>query len=435
MADSAAHASWFVPFLVAAGVAAATSAALVASFLHARGERRRLAAALDARAPADADPLRLARESAQLRKRLARALAQSRAIVDRAPVGIVAVDPLGRIVSINSAAVRLLQADAATRVPEGRLLIELARSPQLEQLLATARGTDERADAELAFESAAGTRIARCSVVPLEHDGGAPACVLVMEDLTELRRLEAVRTEFVANVSHELRTPVTTIRGYAETLTDGFELDPQAARFVQTINRSAARLARVIDDLLLLSSLEDPAARHEATAAPVSVPAILREAAEQHAPAAEAKRVALAVECPAGLRVRGNAGLLAQAAGNLVSNAVKYAPEGTAVRIAARREGDEVHLTVRDEGPGIAEHHQARLFERFYRVDRARARDSGGTGLGLAIVKHVALVHGGTVEVESQAGRGSTFRIRLPAPDEPAAPVSLAAPAAADPRS
>jgi two-component system phosphate regulon sensor histidine kinase PhoR len=253
-------------------------------------------------------------------------------------------------------------------------------------------------------------------VVPLSRAVGSAGMLLVLEDRTELRRLESLRTEFVANVSHELRTPITSIRGYAETLVDSFTLEPDAARFARTISRSAARLGAIIDDLLLLSSLEDPGARAELGAAPVRVAAFVAEAVEQAAPLAAEKRVAIDVAVDHDLWVMGNAGLLAHAVANLVTNAVKYGPTDAAVAVSARSDGAGAVIEVSDRGPGIPEIHRTRLFERFYRIDRARSRESGGTGLGLAIVKHVAVAHGGSAEIDSRTGtdHGSTFRIRIP---------------------
>jgi two-component system phosphate regulon sensor histidine kinase PhoR len=217
-------------------------------------------------------------------------------------------------------------------------------------------------------------------------------------------------------VSHELRTPITSIRGYAETLAESFELPPDASRFARTIARSSARLGHIIDDLLLLSSLEDPSSLERMSPAPVRVAAFAAEAVEQAAAAAREKRIAVELSVDPQLWVNGNAGLLAHAVGNLVSNAVKYGPADSRVTVDARLDRGAALVSVTDRGPGIPEVHRARLFERFYRVDRARSRESGGTGLGLAIVKHVAVVHGGSVAVESRtdAEHGSIFRIRLP---------------------
>ena len=414
MAQDTEAAGWFMPFLAAAVVAAGALGGLLAIAATRRTERRRISAALGALGGHDQDPVRGARAAAGEAVRLDRALAELRAIVETAPAGIIALDALDRIVTINPAAKRIL--DTGERPADGRLLVELARSPELDSLIAAARETSRRADAEIRFASAAGTRIARCSVVPLSRAVGSAGMLLVLEDRTELRRLESLRTEFVANVSHELRTPITSIRGYAETLVESFTLEPDAARFARTISRSAARLGAIIDDLLLLSSLEDPDARTELGASPVRVAAFVAEAVEQAAPMASEKRVAVDVAVDHDLWVMGNAGLLAHAVANLVTNAVKYGPADAAVLVTARAETGSAVVEVSDRGPGIPEMHRARLFERFYRIDRARSRDSGGTGLGLAIVKHVAVAHGGSAEIESRTGtdHGSTFRIRIP---------------------
>jgi phosphate transport system substrate-binding protein len=409
--------SWFIPFVVSAAAAVACGVALVMMAISRRAEHRRITAALGSLGEYQADPVRGARAAVDEAVRLDSALAELRAILDTAPVGIIALDALDRIVTANPAAGRLL--DAAERASEGRLLVELARSPELAALIAAARETGRRAEAEIHFASASGTRCAGCSAVPLSRGTGHARILLVLEDRTELRRLESLRTEFVANVSHELRTPITSIRGYAETLAESFVLPPDAARFAGTISRSAGRLGAIIDDLLLLSSLEDPSARGQLSATPVRVAGIVAEAVEQFAPAAAEKRIAVDVSVDPGLWVSGNAGLLAHAVANLLSNAVKYGPTDSHVRVDAHAEGRQAVISVADRGPGIPEVHRARLFERFYRVDRARSRDSGGTGLGLAIVKHVAMVHGGTADVSSRtdADHGTTFRIHLPIAD------------------
>ena len=416
-AEPAAPASFLVPFLAAAAAAVAATASLAALAWRRRNEHRRIAAALGALGGDSPDPVRGARNAAGQAIRLDNALAELRAILETAPTGIIALDELDRIVTINPAASRLVSGSG--RPAEGRLLVELVRSPELDALIAAARESGQRAEAELQFASSSGVHVASCSVVLLSRAVGTAQVLLVLEDRTELRRLESLRTEFVANVSHELRTPITSIRGYAETLAESFELPPDAARFARTISRSSARLGAIIDDLLLLSSLEDPNSRAQLPPAPVRVAGIVAEAIEQVAPAARDKRIALEVSVDPRLWVSGNAGLLAHAVANLASNAVKYGPADSRVRVEARADGEAVEISVADRGPGIAEVHQARLFERFFRVDRARSRESGGTGLGLAIVKHVAQAHGGTVSVESRTDseHGTTFRIRLPLAD------------------
>lgn len=417
MAAGTGAAPWFAEFTAAAVLASILAAALGAALAARRAERRRILACLPAPGTPGIDPARAVRTAMDDASRTEGALAELRAILDAAPAGIVTLDPLGRVVSVNPAAARLLGTDR--NAPIGRLLGELVRSPELDSLLASVRETGNRAETELAFASASGEHRAGCSVAPLSRAAGAADLLLVLEDRTELRRLEGLRTEFVANVSHELRTPITTIRGYAETLSESMDLPPDAARFARTISRGAARLGAIVDDLLLLSSLEDPASRNLLAAMPVRIAGIVAEAVEQCAAAAREKRVRVDTAVDPRLWVSGNAGLLAHAVGNLVSNAIKYGPEDSAVAVTAGAEEGQAVVSVIDRGPGIAEVHRARLFERFYRVDRARSRDAGGTGLGLAIVKHVAMVHGGTVEVESRtdAQHGTTFRLRLPVAD------------------
>jgi two-component system phosphate regulon sensor histidine kinase PhoR len=410
-----------LPFLAACAVAAVHGGVLAWTLLVRRAEHRRIAAALGALGGNHRDPVRGAHSAASRAVQLDNALAELRAILETAPAGIVALDELDRIVTINPAAARLVGGSTVSgeRPAEGRLLLELVRSPELDALVAAARASGRRAEAEIPIASASGLHVANCTAILLTRSAGAAQVLLVLEDRTELRRLEALRTEFVANVSHELRTPITSIRGYAETLADGFELPADAARFARTIARSSARLGAIIDDLLLLSSLEDPSSLERMSPAPVRIAAIAAEAVEQAMPAAREKRIAIDLSVDPQLWVNGNAGLLAHAVANLVSNAVKYGPADSRVMLDARLDGNAALISVIDRGPGIPEVHRVRLFDRFYRIDRARSRDSGGTGLGLAIVKHVAVVHGGSVSVESRtdAEHGSTFRIRLPLAD------------------
>ena len=224
-----------------------------------------------------------------------------------------------------------------------------------------------------------------------------------------------MRRDFVANVSHELKTPVTSIKGFAETLEDGALDDPQTARrFVGIIAGQADRLNSIIGDLLALSTLEQRDGRVRCSARggrPLRRPGSPSRSAS---PRREAKGIALVVTCAASCSRAVNPPLLEQAVVNLVDNAIKYSPEGSAVDVALTEAEDEIVISVSDQGPGVPREHLPRLFERFYRVDKARSRDLGGTGLGLAIVKHIAQAHGGRVSVDSVVGQGSTFRIHLP---------------------
>ncbi|GKV69589.1 hypothetical protein NCCP2716_20870 [Sporosarcina sp. NCCP-2716] len=237
--------------------------------------------------------------------------------------------------------------------------------------------------------------------------------IVVFHDISKIIRLEEIRKDFVANVSHELRTPVTSIKGFAETLLDGALDQPDIAReFVRIIEKESARLHSLVSDLLELSGIE----QHSFTldVEQVDVVSIIREAEKLVSKRLEEKEMILAVEAPAKANIEGDSRRLMQVLVNLLANAIAYSKTGTTVRIGARFEADSLILSVADEGIGIEAEKIPRLFERFYRADLARSRDSGGTGLGLAIVKHLVEAHGGDIHVESKVGRGSEFSVRLP---------------------
>jgi signal transduction histidine kinase len=232
---------------------------------------------------------------------------------------------------------------------------------------------------------------------------------------TQLDTLENLRREFVANVSHELKTPVTSIQGFAETLLEGARDNPQDLdRFLRIIARQSGRLADIIDDLLTLSRLESAPLDELLAVDRYVLSDILESCREACRSRAEEKDIAIIIDCSGEVEVMADRSLLTQAVINLIENAVKYSPEHTTVTVSGSRDGRRVRITVTDQGPGIPEHHVSRLFERFYRADKARSRRLGGTGLGLAIVKHIAGVHQGDVGVETRLGQGSTFIILLP---------------------
>jgi len=238
--------------------------------------------------------------------------------------------------------------------------------------------------------------------------------ILVAHDATPLVRLQEMRKDFVANASHELRTPLAVIRGYVETLREGAIHDPvKGPRYLEIIERHSAQLANLVDDLLSLSRLEsfaDVPRRQR-----VDVAAAIHKVLDLLGPAAAARKHDLAADIQPAPAVAGDPDYIERAISNLVDNAIKYTPEGGHIRVALRSAGDDVIIEVSDNGVGIPPEDLTRIFERFYRVDRSRSRELGGTGLGLSIVKHVAQLHGGSVEAESTLGRGSTFRMRLPA--------------------
>jgi two-component system sensor histidine kinase SenX3 len=245
---------------------------------------------------------------------------------------------------------------------------------------------------------------------------GSRLVLLLVEDLTEARRIEAVRRDFVANVSHELKTPVGALSLLSEAVMDASD-DPEAVtRFAGRMQIEATRLTNLVQELIDLSRVQndDPLEDSE----PVRVEELVAEAIDRSRQTASAKQITIAAGAAADLRIWGNRGKLAAALGNLVENAVNYSPARTRVGISARRVsapgGDLIEIAVTDQGIGISEKDRERIFERFYRVDPARSRATGGTGLGLAIVKHVAASHGGEVTVWSSEGQGSTFTLRLP---------------------
>jgi len=237
--------------------------------------------------------------------------------------------------------------------------------------------------------------------------------VVVIHDITELVRLEEVRKDFVANVSHELRTPVTSIKGFTETLLDGAMHEPVILQeFLGIIQKESDRLHLLIDDLLELSGMEREG--FSLTYATVNVKDMIGDAMKVVSRSMERKQMNIVAEIPENLIIDADADRLMQVMVNLLSNAINYSKEETTVTVVVTRAANEVVITIRDQGIGIEQSELPRLFERFYRVDRARSRDSGGTGLGLAIVKHLVEIHGGRVEVDSTIGMGTTFCIHLP---------------------
>jgi two-component system, OmpR family, phosphate regulon sensor histidine kinase PhoR len=247
--------------------------------------------------------------------------------------------------------------------------------------------------------------------------GGGAVCVL--SDVTEIERAETTRRDFVANVSHELRTPLTSISGYVETMMDMPSIDPMAREFLGIILKNATRMTRLTEDLLTLAQVES--ADFKLGLRPLPASALVREAAKSLMPVVLDAGMKLETGEAADDVVIVDPDSLQQVFGNLVENATKYGRSGEKVCISARRNGQRVEFAVRDFGPGIPFEHQRRIFERFYRVDKARSRESGGTGLGLSIARHIVNAHGGEIRVESQLGRGATFVFSLPLavlPDE-----------------
>jgi two-component system phosphate regulon sensor histidine kinase PhoR len=290
------------------------------------------------------------------------------------------------------------------------LLLEFARVPELEGLLAAARSVGRTVEAHVRL-AAPRERSINVTVTPLAS-AYAGSALVVMHDASEAERLNRMRQDFVANVSHELRTPLTSIHGYAETLLQGgLEDGDNRERFVQVIHGQAARLGALVDDLLSLAELERPGAQPRLAA--IDLRALVERQLAAFRPRAERAGVALELAPGAPLPLRADPVLLEQVIANLVDNALKYTERG-AVRLTLGASDDRAWCEVRDTGSGIPEEDLDRIFERFYRVDKARSREKGGTGLGLSIVKHIVTLHGGEVAVESRLGAGSTFRFEIP---------------------
>ena len=335
-------------------------------------------------------------------------------LFNRMVEGLIVVDAAGTIRLANTSAGTLF---GFTAPATGRPLIEAVRNHEVTALATRLNAESEVLGHELRLEGfGAAPRFLQVNALGLKSRAGVQdGAILVFHDLTRLRQLEAVRQEFVANVSHELRTPLSLIKSAVETLIDGGKEDPAATtRFLQIIERHANRLALLIDDLLLLSTLDSGRVRLEIDT--IAVRPAIQDAMEDFTAKAGARGVTLRNEAPSALGVRADPDRLRQVLSNLIDNAIKYGRSEGTVRVTARAAaGNRIEFLVSDDGPGIPEGAKERLFERFYRADKARSREQGGTGLGLAIVKHVVQAHGGEITVTSSPGQGSTFAFTIPA--------------------
>jgi len=332
---------------------------------------------------------------------------------------VIAVDRDERVININKSAAKLLGVDREN--VKGKIIQEVLRNLNLQQQISQVLKNGESMEDEIVHLDNGGERFLQTNIVSLNNKHRNVLGVLVvMNDVTRLRKLENVRRDFVANVSHELRTPITSIRGYVETLLDGaLDNRDDALKFLDTVLRQAERLNEIIEDLLALSRIEQEADHGLIKLERGSLCVVLDVAIETCELKAEEAGVKISLECPDGIKLNMNETLIEQALVNLLVNAIRYSREGGEVRVLANviEENNQrkIHISVQDNGIGISENHLPRLFERFYRSDKARSRKQGGTGLGLAIVKHIVLAHNGSVDVESEVGVGSTFTIILPA--------------------
>src|SRR5688572_5794329 len=338
---------------------------------------------------------------------LSRDRARMGAILAGMVEGVLLVDRQGRLQLVNRAAQEMLRVDAFAM---SRSYLEVIRHPDIAAQLTRALGGDDAGSLEVALTRDPGrTFIARATPVSGTGGGGA---VLVLHDITDLRRADQIRRDFVANVSHELRTPLTAIRGYVEALLDEPEDAEGTQKFLEIIARHTTRMERLVKDLLRLARLD---ARQEVLEmARCDVRQIFSGVIADLSPTIEAKGQRVAIEVPQdAIQVDGDPAKLHDIVRNLVENAVNYSPDGADVTLAASRVNGQYRITVADSGPGIPQEDVTRVFERFYRVDKSRSRP-GGTGLGLAIVKHLVELHGGEARAENAPAGGAVFTVTLP---------------------
>lgn len=351
----------------------------------------------------------------QLKKRLEQLYVEKKkrdAIFTSMTEGVIALDLLGNILDVNRAAIEMLKLPANSKGLSFHTLID---NEDLLNIVETIIKNKEVIEKEVTLHILKERHIRICGTV-LSSKGNIFGAVIVFYDLTQVKKLENFRHDFIADVSHEIKTPLTAIRGAVETLAEGAIQEPEnAAKFMKIITKHSDRLNSLVHDILSLSRLEIKTEAKERDFANLRISSIINTACEICQERADNKDVKFKVNlAEKDYQIEGDCQLLEQALINLIENAIKYSESNEFIEINAYRKDDNILIEVKDHGVGIAEKHLPRLFERFYRVDKARSRKLGGTGLGLAIVKHIAQLHKGGISVESEVGQGSTFTLRLP---------------------
>lgn len=335
---------------------------------------------------------------------------QSAAILRSMAEGVAVIASNQRLVFCNEAFCRALGIEGSSW--SGRPIAEIIRQSDMLQAIQKALAGSETMRHELVVGTVK-TRSFSVTAAPVRADEATTGAVMVLHDITELRRLERARRDFVANISHEFKTPLTAIQGFAETLLAGVAEPENQTRFLEIIRSNAVRLGRLTDDLLRLSQIE--AGKMPLEMRPMNICEAIQPCVETVRVNAAAKHLEIETECDPGLpQILGDVNALHEILQNLLENAVRYTPEGGRILVKAEARNSGIALSVTDTGIGIPRASQERIFERFYRVDAARSREVGGTGLGLSITKHLVEAHGGKIEVESEIGRGSKFTVLLP---------------------
>jgi two-component system phosphate regulon sensor histidine kinase PhoR len=338
---------------------------------------------------------------------------QERAILSSMIEGVMAIDTQRCIINMNEAAAELFHVS----VPEalGRRIEEIVRISAVLDFIQKIFDEKIPVIRNLQLYEEKERYLRAHGTLLFDESGDIIGALVVLFDITRMQQLEMIRKEFAANVSHELRTPITGIKGFVETLLEGkIGNQDESKRYLEIIARQTDRLAAIIDDLLSLARIEQHIERDRITVMQAEIRPVIERSAAAYDEQANRKGIEINIDCDESLSAEINTQLLEQAIGNLIDNAIKYSDSDSVIDISARQLGNEIEIAVNDQGCGIEERHFSRLFERFYRVDKARSRDLGGTGLGLAIVKHIAISHRGRVEVESSPGEGSKFIIRFP---------------------
>ncbi|MHC4424685.1 MAG: two-component system histidine kinase PnpS [Planctomycetota bacterium] len=340
---------------------------------------------------------------------------EHQAILSSMAEAVLAVDSQQRLITLNQSAAEMIGVDISHAT--GRTLQEMFRNPALQHFVQTSLASNELVESNITLHKESQEHFLQAKSSTLQDEQGQKIGVLVvLSDITKLKRLEQVRRDFVANVSHELKTPITSIKGFVETLLEGAIKEPeQAKRFLDIVARQTNRMDAIIDDLLSLCRIEQQAERAEIGLQRGCIKDVLETAIELCRNKAQVKQIEIELSCADEIDANINMPLLEQAVINLIDNAIKYSQSNSGIEVTAEQAEGQVNITVTDFGCGIKNKYLPRLFERFYRVDKARSRKLGGTGLGLAIVKHIIQAHGGSVAVESSLGKGSRFTIKLPA--------------------